>query len=399
MNLLTVIQRYHPVIGGSELLTKRYMDYLSQKHKVTVLTSNANDIHAFWDKSASTVTGNYPLNYEVKRYEITTPQEIKFDSTLLDFPIPTSHPGPFVPKLWNELVFEKIDCDLIFATCFPYDHIIPAYVGAKKWNKPIIIMPLIHQQFPELFLTSFRLTMLKHADAVLVISESEKQILQKFGIDEKKISLIRPIIDIYPQEEIKLKEFSQKFSIPETSKIILFIGSKSIVKGIIFLIESMMELWKKRQDIVLLMIGPKTKEFEEYYSKLPKKFQKNIIDLDITDDQTKNQAIRSSDIVVLPSISESFGLVYFEAWLSEKPVIGCDIEPVSEIINHKQNGMLVKFGNNVELMNAISYLADNPDICKQYGENGKEKTKLYTSKDNLKIFEEKCLAVINNFKK
>ena len=160
----------------------------------------------------------------------------------------------------------------------------------------------------------------------------------------------------------------------------------------------MIELWKKRQDLVLLQIGPKTKEFEEYYSKLPRKFQKNIIDLDITNDQTKYKAIGSSTIVALPSKSESFGLVYFEAWLSEKPVIGCDIEPVSEIINHKQNGMLVKFGNNEELMNTISYLIDNPDICKQYGASGKEKAKLYTSKDNLKIFEEKCLSVINNFK-
>jgi glycosyltransferase involved in cell wall biosynthesis len=161
----------------------------------------------------------------------------------------------------------------------------------------------------------------------------------------------------------------------------------------------MLELWKKRNDLTLMIMGPTTNEFEEYYSKLPKKFQEKIIDLNVTDDQTKYKAIEASDIVVLPSLSESFGLVYFEAWLCEKPVIGCNIEPVSEIINHKQDGLLVRFGINNELVKAISYLVDNPDICKQYGVNGKEKAKLYTLTENLKIFEEKCLSVIKNFKK
>ena len=48
MKILTVIQRYHPVIGGSENLAKSLMDYMAKNHDVTVYTTSADDIQSFW---------------------------------------------------------------------------------------------------------------------------------------------------------------------------------------------------------------------------------------------------------------------------------------------------------------------------------------------------------------
>jgi len=179
MKILCVIQRYFPVLGGAEFLAKTYMDYLSKKHSITVYTTNIDNLAGFWNKDSPKVRKNNSLNYFVKRYDVLTPSEIQLDQNLENFPLALNHPGPFIPNLWLDLVPKKIDFDLIFATAFPYDHIIPAYIASKKWNIPIIITPLIHQELPELFLTPTRLTILKNSDAVIVLTKSEKECLEK----------------------------------------------------------------------------------------------------------------------------------------------------------------------------------------------------------------------------
>jgi len=398
VNILTIIQRYHPVIGGSEILTKRFMDYLSKKHKVTVFTTTAEDIQAFWNSDTAKITEDSATNYIIKRYDFLTPSEIKFDKNSLTIPLINNYPGPFSPKLWNDLVLKKIDYDLIYVTSFPYDHIIPAYIAAKKWKIPIIITPLIHQEFPELYLTSMRLTILNNSDAIFVLSKSEKKILVEHGIDENKISLIHPIIDESSTKTANPEDFREKLSLSSEDKIILFVGSKSFVKGILNLIEAMKMVWKSKKEPVLILIGPSTEEFDNYFSKLPKNIQKKIRDLGPVDDEIKKNALSSCDIVVLPSKSESFGLVYLEAWSFSKPVIGCNIVPVSEIIVQNKNGILVEFGNVTELCNAINSLIDNPALCKKFGNEGKKKFLSYNSQDTLKDFEQKCKSVIESFK-
>ena len=118
MKILTVIQRYYPVIGGSENLTKNLMDYMSKKHEVTVYTTSADDIQSFWYADSKKIKHSSPLNYEVNRYDFLLPTEIKHELELNELPVISNHPGPFSPKLWNDLVIKKIDSDLIFSTAF-----------------------------------------------------------------------------------------------------------------------------------------------------------------------------------------------------------------------------------------------------------------------------------------
>jgi len=58
----------------------------------------------------------------------------------------------------------------------------------------------------------------------------------------------------------------------------------------------------------------------------------------------------------------------------------------------------VKFGDIKKISEAVKFLLENPSIRKEYGIEGKKKAVHYTSKDNLKRFEEKCIAVVKSFK-
>ena len=396
MRILCVTQRFYPVIGGAENLIKTYLDFLALKHDVTVFTSNSLSIDSFWNETNS-LFPDTELEYPVKRFNVLVPSKIKNDKNLQLLPLLSNYPGPFMPDLWLELLTRELNYDLIITTAFPYDHMIPAFLAAKKWNIPIIAIPLIHDEFPELFLTGTRLSLLSCANSILVLSKNEKQLLMEYGFDDSKIYQIKPYIKKQDQYTSEISLFRKKHDL-QNKKIILFVGSKSFVKGIKVLIESMKKIWETHDDVILLIAGPATEEFQNYYSKLSKIFKKNIIDLQIIDEKTKDLAFESCDLFVLPSKSESFGIVIIESWIHKKPVIGCDISSTRDLIDHMENGLLVKFGDIDGLSNAISKLLEDNFLAKNLGNTGFKKSNRFTDKNNLSEFEKICLETVNKYK-
>ena len=399
MKILSVIQRYYPVIGGAEYHVKQFMDYLSKNHDVTVFTTAADDLKSFWNKDAKKIHQYDSDNYPVKRFDLLTPSEINWDKYSQTFPWALSQPGPFSPKLWEELIINKIDYDLIFASSFPYDHILPAYVASKKWKIPIIIMPLIHSEDPEAFFSPTKLSMLYYSDGISVNTNYEKKILETKGIEGNKISVIPPPLSIKSNVELNPEKFRKRIGLLPDEKVVLYLGTKGKSKGIFSLIDAMEFVWKNNQHVRLLIAGPDSKELEEYCAKLSKKNKSKILDLGLVSEEDKQNAFCSCDVLVLPSKSESFGVVYLEAWYHQKPVIGCRIGAVSDLIDDGKNGLLVEFGNPRDLAEKIIYLLQNPSIAKKFGEEGKKKLEKYAPEKSLKAFEEKCVKVIQDYGK
>ena len=71
--------------------------------------------------------------------------------------------------------------------------------------------------------------------------------------------------------------------------------------------------------------------------------------------------IPSCDILILPSFSESFGLVLIEALACGKPVIGSDVGGISEIINNDV-GLLVNPNKISSIADAIDNLVNEEDL-------------------------------------
>jgi len=74
----------------------------------------------------------------------------------------------------------------------------------------------------------------------------------------------------------------------------------------------------------------------------------------------------------MPSKHETFGLGYLEAWLHGKPVIGCDIPPLREIIGQGEAGLLVP-QRPADLASAVIKLLDEPDLAARMGQVGRER--------------------------
>ncbi|HET6837372.1 MAG TPA: glycosyltransferase, partial [Gemmatimonadales bacterium] len=74
------------------------------------------------------------------------------------------------------------------------------------------------------------------------------------------------------------------------------------------------------------------------------------------------QRYREADLFTLPSSAEAFGNVFAEALASGLPIIGSTVGGIPELVEHGVNGLLINPGNPAALAQAISYLAEDPEL-------------------------------------
>jgi len=72
--------------------------------------------------------------------------------------------------------------------------------------------------------------------------------------------------------------------------------------------------------------------------------------------------MRALDLLVINSRREPFGLVACEAMACHTPVLATACDGLPEIIDHQKSGWLVPFGDQQRLVEALSFLAERPDM-------------------------------------
>jgi glycosyltransferase involved in cell wall biosynthesis len=83
--------------------------------------------------------------------------------------------------------------------------------------------------------------------------------------------------------------------------------------------------------------------------------------------------MRASDIVLVPSLSEGFGLVFLEAFDAGTPVVAFDVPAGREILEHGRSGILVPPYDVAAYADAIDSLLANPAERRRLAEGGRER--------------------------
>lgn len=83
-------------------------------------------------------------------------------------------------------------------------------------------------------------------------------------------------------------------------------------------------------------------------------------------------SMQAFDCFLLPSISEALGYVILEAGISGLPVIATAVGGIPEIISDMKSGMLIHPKNDREIVRAIRFFVDNPNVTKNMGNALKE---------------------------
>jgi phosphatidyl-myo-inositol dimannoside synthase len=156
---------------------------------------------------------------------------------------------------------------------------------------------------------------------------------------------------------------------------ILFTTSRLIKnKNIEGVLRAMPQVIKKRPDLLYLVAGDGEfrKELEELSTAL--NIGKHVKFIGHIDNDQLPALYCASDVFVLPSFIETFGIVYIEAGACGKPVIGGKIGGVSDAVIDNETGVLIKDPSNArEISDAILYLLNNKQIADEMGRKSRER--------------------------
>ncbi|MEW6408112.1 MAG: glycosyltransferase [Patescibacteria group bacterium] len=304
------------------------------------------------------------------------------------FPI-TFRPWQYSRVLHRALAKNAKNFDLIHITSvFLSASTLGAYY-AKKFNKPYIISPrgnfmqeplkkdFLKRLKKRIYINLIEKRNLSGAAAIHFTVEKEKEDYLKTGLLLRKAIVIPNGIDVTKSEKRKTQrdeDFIKKFKIPKRKKIILFLGRLNWIKGLDTLIPAFSEVIKKEPNAVLVLAGPDEnnyrKEIELKIENCKLKIGKDVIFTDMLLGDDKIAAYGESDVFVLSSYSENFGMAVAEAMVAGLPVVISKGVGISNEVEKAGAGLVIEKEIN-QVGEAILKILNNPDLAKKMGEAGR----------------------------
>jgi len=113
--------------------------------------------------------------------------------------------------------------------------------------------------------------------------------------------------------------------------------------------------------------------FLSYYRSQPEDVRRRCKVLGFIPEEDKRDLLDACDILVLPSRTDSFGIVFLEAWLYDKPVIGARAGGIPAVISDGIDGFLVPFGDAQALARRLGELLTDKALARRLGEAGHRK--------------------------
>ena len=158
--------------------------------------------------------------------------------------------------------------------------------------------------------------------------------------------------------------------------VVGFVGRQDTLKGVPTLIDAMKVVWERYPDAALLLAGQSAHRDDTVAARLEslhpdRRRQVKLID-DFTDADGPS-IMDACDLLALPSVEESFGLVMIEAWMCGKPVIGSDIASTRCIIDAGENGLLATPFDAADLAQKILELLSDAAKRAAFGTRGRAK--------------------------
>jgi glycosyltransferase involved in cell wall biosynthesis len=185
-------------------------------------------------------------------------------------------------------------------------------------------------------------------------------------------NLKRENIGIVPHG-IRIPERDELYPTKETGQIeVLYVGRLEHRKGIDILLEAIPTVLANQPQTRFKIVGLDTGNWQKLFWELNRDVPRDRVAFSGSiDDIQLREAYRRCDLFVAPSRYESFGLIYAEAMAWGKPVIGCNVGGVPEVIAHGESGLIISAVDSQALSKAIIKLIIDAKLRAQLGEGAR----------------------------
>ena len=225
---------------------------------------------------------------------------------------------------------------------------------------------------------------INNSDAVTSVSQSLKEdTLRLFNI-KKEINVVPNFIDIQKYENL-YSDCERELIAADDEKIITHISNIRKVKRV----DNVIEIFERIQNempakLVIVGDGPEKKSLEILCEK--KGIRDNV--LFVGNSHEVDKILCFSDLFILPSEHESFGLVALEAMACGIPVISSNAGGLPEVNIHGESGYLSAVGDTDEMAKNAIKILENDKIHQEFKRKAKENAHRFETKLIVPLYEE-----------
>lgn len=202
----------------------------------------------------------------------------------------------------------------------------------------------------------------KKIKKIIVTSSWMKNAAKKsFLFKDKQITEIPLPIDVNNWNYIKNNKYIKKLLKIEQNKKIIVFGSDNYLKnerkGLKFYLNLVKKLNKDKYQFIVFG-EDNHEEFNSYLKKL--NIKKKILNMGKLKDELSLKIFYSSiDLLILPSMQESFGLIAQEGSIMGVPSVVFNNTGLTSVIDHKKNGYLSKSNSNEDIYAGAKWCLNN----------------------------------------
>ncbi len=246
----------------------------------------------------------------------------------------------------------------------------PAGIAAKKTSgKPLIV----HMHATEFDRSGENVNQLVYdieregmmeADRVITVSNLTRNIvINRYGIDPDKVITVHNAVDHSMLEDVN------RYQKPYKEKLVTFLGRITMQKGPEYFIEAAYKILRKDPNVRFVMAG----SGDMLHRMIERVAQLRIADkfhfTGFLKGKDVNRVFSMSDVFVMPSVSEPFGIVPLEAMRSSVPVVISKQSGVAEVLVH---ALKIDFWDIDGMADAIYGLLHYQGISTMFQELGKK---------------------------
>lgn len=258
------------------------------------------------------------------------------------------------------------------------------YIGsrlARQFHKPLEIHfhgdfwnnnHWLKESWKNIIYNYLQKKLVREASGIRVVSQKIKDKLVADNVNADKIAVINTPVSTQHFGAAANAEAVRKIKAEYPKKILLFVGRLVAAKNILFLLEAVAELKKRRDDFAIILIGDGQQKNKILLKIDALKLNKDIALLGAKEPSHLRDYYAASYLNLLLSTNESFGKVIIEAGWQGKATLASDTLGAQTIIVDNQTGWLVPINNLAMTVNKLDLLLSDHVAVEQAGQNAQK---------------------------
>lgn len=370
----------YPTYGGSGIVaTELGMDLAERGHEVHFISTS---LPARLDITQSNIyfhkvyVETYPLFHQYQPYSLALStiivdiaQSQGLDLLHVHYAIPHAYAAYFAKQMLLEKGIELPVVTTLHGTDITLVGNHPAYKPAVEFS-------------------------INHSDKVTAVSESLKKETYELFTINNDIEVIPNFIDNEQFETCFGCGCRDKMA-DRREKVIIHVSNLRAVKRVTDVVKVFYEIQKEVPSrLIIVGEGPEWENANNLIHQLG--IQEKVKALGKINDLYN--VLCSSDLFLLPSEKESFGLAALEAMAARVPVISSDVGGIPEVNINGQTGFVLPMGDVNGMAEKSVELLKNDSMLAEFKKNAKKQAERFDKKNILPMYEDLYLSVLEKVK-